>query len=201
MPKPASKKTIAVDIDEVLFPMVNDLIKYVDREHKVKLTPEDFKTYHLEDIWPAGSAEGTIVFESYKKQVTPEIAPVEGAAEALKALSRNYDVIVMTARDVSVKPITMSWINNYFPGLFKGVHFVGNRIDSVTWRTKAEVCEELGVSYLIDDSLKHLTLVSRAGIKGLLFGDFSWNQGDLPKGIVRVNGWQEVLEYFDGTAK
>jgi 5'(3')-deoxyribonucleotidase len=74
MPKPENKPIIAVDVDEVLFPLVPDLIKYVDRKHKVKLTPEDFSNYNLEGIWPAGSAEGAIVFENYKKQVTPEIA-------------------------------------------------------------------------------------------------------------------------------
>lgn len=198
MPNPANKPIIAVDIDEVLFPMVPDLIKYLDREHAVKLTPEDFNNYMLEDIWPAGSAEGSIVFESYKKQVTPEIAPVEGAVEALVKLSSNYDVIVMTARDISVEPITMRWINRHFPDLFKNVHFVGNRKDSVIWRTKAEVCQELGVFCLIDDSLKNLTLVHEAGIKTILFGDYAWNRTDvLPQGMVRAKNWQAVLEYFE----
>src|SRR5579864_8144086 len=109
------KPIIAVDIDEVLFPMVPDLIRYVDREHKVKLTPEDLSYYSLEGIWPKGSAEGAIVFENYKNQVTTEIAPVKDAAEALGKLSLKYDVIVMTSRDIKVEQITKGWLNRHFP--------------------------------------------------------------------------------------
>jgi len=201
MPRPANKPIIAVDIDDVLFPMVADLIKYVDREHAVKLTPEDFKSYMLEDIWPAGTAEGEIVFENYKQQITTEVAPVKGATSALGKLSAKYEVIIMTSRDVKVEPITRQWLDRHFPEIFSQIHLLGNRKDSVTWRTKAEVCQEIGVSYLIDDSLKHLVLASEVGVKGLLFGDFSWNQGDLPKGVVRVKDWQEVLDYFDAAAR
>ncbi len=198
MPKPGSKKTIAVDIDEVLFPMVPDLIKYVDAEHGLKLTPGDFVKYNLEDIWPAGTAEGEIVFESYKAQVTPEVAPVESAAEALGKLSTKFDVIVMTARDVSVEPITRAWLDHNFPYLFKDVHLVGNSKDSATWRPKAEVCRELGVYCLIDDSLKHVIQTHEAGIKAILFGNYPWNQADrLPEGVVRVENWQGVLEELD----
>jgi uncharacterized HAD superfamily protein len=201
MPKPENKPIIAVDIDEVLFPMVPDLIEYVDREHKVKLTPEDFAHYSLEGIWPAGSAEGAIVFENYKDQVTTEIVPVKDAAEILGKLSLKYEVIVMTSRDIKVEQITKGWLNRHFPEVFKDVHLVGNQHDSLPsqWRPKSEVCIELGVSYLIDDNLTAVTQTSAFGIKALLFGDYPWNQAkELPEGVTRVKNWQEVLEYFDG---
>jgi uncharacterized HAD superfamily protein len=35
-------------------------------------------------------------------------------------------------------------------------------------------------------------------MSGVLFGNYPWNQVDkLPDNVVRVNNWQEVLEYFD----
>jgi uncharacterized HAD superfamily protein len=178
--------------------MVPELIEYVDKEHSVQLTPEQFVTYSLEDIWPSGSAEGEIVFENYKNQVTTEVAPVKGAAEALGQLSVKYDVIVMTSRDIKVENITRSWLNRQFPELFKDVHLLGNKQDSVSWREKAEVCKELGVYCLIDDSLRHVRETSEVGIKALLFGDYPWNQTDkLPEGVTQVKDWQEVLEYFE----
>jgi uncharacterized HAD superfamily protein len=198
MPSRANKPTIAVDIDDVIFPLVPDLIEYVDREHAAKLTPEDFKTYMLEDIWPTGTAEGEIVFENYKNQVTTEVAPIKGAAEALHKLSDSYHLIIMTSRDTKVEPITRQWLNRHFPEVFREVHLLGNRKDSVTWRTKAEVCQELGVFCLVDDSLKHLTLVHEAGIKTILFGNYAWNRAEeLPEGMVRVNDWQGVLRELD----
>lgn len=200
MPKPENKPIIAVDIDEVLFPLVPELIKYVDQKHKVKLTPKDFSHYSLEGIWPAGSAEGSIVFENYKNQVTTEVVPVKDAAEALGKLSIKYDIIVMTSRDIKVEQITRSWLDRHFHEIFKDVHLLGNQHDSAPdqWRPKSKVCVELGVSYLVDDNLTAVKETSTLGVKALLFGDYPWNQtDDLPKGITRVKNWQEVLEFFE----
>lgn len=200
MPKPENRETIAVDIDEVLFPMVPDLIQYVDREHKVKFTPKDFAYYSLEGIWPAGSAEGSIVFENYKNQVSTEVAPVKGAAAALSKLSIKYDVIVMTSRDIKVEQVTHDWLNHHFREIFKDVHLLGNQHDSLPnqWRPKSKVCVQLGVSYLIDDNLTAVKETNALGVKVLLFGDYPWNQAkELPLGVTRVKNWQEVLEYFD----
>lgn len=199
MPKPANKPIIAVDIDEVLFPMVPDLIDYLDREHRVAMTHQDFEKYHFEDVWHGGPDEASIIFEKYISQTTVDIVPVKGAAESLRKLSKNYEIVVMTARDEAVSERTLDWINRHFPGLFRDVHFVGNKFDSKVWRPKAEVCVELEISWLIDDNLKTILQTHEAGVGSILFGDYAWNQmKGLPKGITRAKDWQEVLEYFDG---
>lgn len=196
----AAKKIIAVDIDDVIFPMVADLIGYLDRQHGVTLSQEDFVKYNLEEIWEGDPAEAARLLESYKGQTGIEVVPVEGAAEALAKLAKRYDIIIMTARDASVGPKTKAWLSHHFPELFKQVHLVGNKNDSPgNWRPKAEVCKELGVYCLIDDSLKHVLETHAAGIKTILFGDYPWNRADdLPAGVTRLKDWQEVLEYFDG---
>lgn len=178
--------------------MVPDLIKYVEREHGVNLTPEDFERYSLEDIWANGKAQGEIVFENYKRQVTTKVAPVEGSITALTKLSRKYDVIVTTSRDIKVEKVTRDWLDYHFPQLFKGVHLLGNSKDSITWRSKADVCQELGVYCLVDDSLKQVLEAHAVGLQALLFGDYPWNQvGALPEGVTRVKDWSAVLEFFN----
>jgi 5'(3')-deoxyribonucleotidase len=199
---PETKPVIAVDIDEVVFPMVDDLIAYIEKEHSVRITPEEFKTYRLEDIWPGGPVEGANVFQAYASQYGIEVAPIKGAAEALGKLSLKHDIIVMTSRDIVAEEKTRNWLGRHFPEVFKNVHMLGNKYDSVTYREKAEVCKELGVYCLIDDSLRPVLETNDAGVKALLFGDYSWNQAEkLPDGVTRVKNWQEVLEYFDGTGK
>ncbi len=200
MPVLETRKKIAVDIDEVLFPMVSDLIEYVDREHKVKLTHEEFVKYDIRDIWKGGPIKASEIFEGYKKQAKPEVVPVKGAKEALDKLSEKYEVIVMTSRDVQVEAKTKEWIYRHFPDLFKEVHLLGNKVESSVYRPKAEACKELGVFCLIDDSLANVIETHAIGIKTILFGDYPWNQTNkLPAGVLRVKGWQEVLEYLDGS--
>lgn len=66
-------------------------------------------------------------------------------------------------------------------------------------KTKAEICHALGASTLIDDSLVHVSQCVDAGIDGILFGDYPWNQSaQLPDGIKRCVDWSAVLEHFDG---
>ena len=199
MPNPETKELIAVDVDDVIFPLVTDLVQYLDKEHKVRLTTEDFVEYDIRKIWKDGPEEATRIFEIYKHHPERiEVAPLKGAKEALGKLALIYDIIVLTARDIEAKDRTNAWIRRHFPDVFKDVHLVGNRRDSLNWRPKDEVCLELGVNYLIEDNLKTALRAHSAGIQTFLFGNYPWNRIDeLPDGMIRVKDWQEVLEYFE----
>jgi 5'(3')-deoxyribonucleotidase len=84
MPNLENKPKIAVDIDEVLFPMVSDLIEYVDKQHSVKLTPEQFIKYNLEDIWHGGPLEGAVVFDAYRSRKKLKIGSTISSPKFLK---------------------------------------------------------------------------------------------------------------------
>jgi 5'(3')-deoxyribonucleotidase len=172
MPKPANKPTIAVDIDDVIYPLVPSLIEFLDTRHKVRLSEHDFVEYDLRKVWAGGPVEAAEIFERYKKESSVvQIAPINGAKEALHALSEAYDVIVMTSRDISTKGRTSSWITHHFPEIFKDVHLLGNKQDSEAYREKAEVCKELGVYCLIDDNLRHVLETNSVRIKTILVGE------------------------------
>ncbi|HET7827467.1 MAG TPA: hypothetical protein VFK97_01200 [Candidatus Saccharimonadales bacterium] len=200
MPRLGNKKIIAVDIDEVLFPMVPDLIDYLDKKHQIKLTEADFKDYYFEKIWTGNPGEALEIFKQYRDQLGVTIAPVKGAKQAIHQLAKKYNIIVITSRDESLEKITRDWLNNHFPELFKEVHLIGESIHlhSLETADKTSICKRLGASYLIDDSFRHVADASREGIAGLLFGDYPWNQGSLPERATRVKGWHAVLEYFNG---
>jgi uncharacterized HAD superfamily protein len=173
----------------------------LDAEHKVKMSKQDFVEYDIRKVWGGGPVEAEQVFKKYIKYSGVQIAPIKGAQEALHRLSKQYDVIVMTSRDISNFPKTNEWITHHFPEIFKDVHLLGNIQDSAEFRSKAEVCRELGVYCLIDDHLSHVLEANAVGITTVLFGDYPWNQAeDLPKNVTRVKNWQEVLEYFEREA-
>jgi len=190
-----SKQSLAIDIDEVIFPLVDDLIKYVDKEHKVFLSTDGFVKYRIEDIWPSGPEEGGRVFQDYLKQSGIEIAPVKGAKEALDKLSQTFDLIVMTYRDVERGKETEYWLNHNFPELFKKVHMLGSTEKDFQYKSKGEVCKELNVYCLIDDQPANVISAHEHGVKSILFGDYPWNQTDeLPHAIPRVRNWEEAMD-------
>lgn len=198
MPKPENKKILAVDIDDVIYPFVPSLIDYLDSNHKVKMSHEDFVEYDIRKVWGGGPEEAEEIFQKYIKDSGIEIAPIKGAQQAIRKLAENYEIVIMTSRSSKNFPKTEAWLTQHFPDIFREVHLLGNKYDDDRYRRKAEVCKELGVHCLIDDHLPHVLETNEVGIKTLLFGDYPWNQiHELPEEITRVHSWREVLEYFD----
>jgi uncharacterized HAD superfamily protein len=201
-PKPASKQTIAVDIDEVLTPHFQDLINWYNATYNTSLTlldnhPTDTKNWGTDSIVEAVQR----VQKFFETQEFKKSQPFEEAKSAVNQLSRRYKMISITSRDTIIEQLTREWLNQHFPELFKEAHFAAMYSLDNKAKPKAEIARSVGVDFMIDDSLEHITNASKAGIIGLLFGNYPWNQTDeLPSGVVRVQNWQAVLDYFDGVS-
>jgi uncharacterized HAD superfamily protein len=195
-----TSKTIAVDIDEVLMPHFQDLIDWYNKQYGTELTLLD---NHPTDPrpWGTDSFEEAIrrVHRFFDTQMFKDSKPFSEAKHAVRKLSRNYEMIVITARDTILERVTRDWLDEHFKELFTATHFTARYNLEGEIQTKASVALTNKTDYLIDDALDHCEDAAKVGIKALLFGDYPWNQTDkLPKGVVRVKNWQEVLDYFEG---
>jgi len=202
------KPTIAVDIDDVLAANAEAFIDFTNKRWGTNLTVDDY-TEHWIEIWQVDHEEeirrinevhSAMIFKDYRH--FPEAKPV------LKALSKNYNLVVLTSRQKVISKDTLDWVERYYKGIFSDVHFAGiwdgmNKDSHVRIKhTKGRVVREIGADYLIDDQVKHCLAAAEAGIEALLFGNYTWNQlKSLPKGVTRVNDWQAVLEYFDAKSR
>jgi uncharacterized HAD superfamily protein len=195
-----SKPIIAVDIDDVLVPHFQDLADWYNGEYGTSLTLAD---NHPKDTtnWGTATVEEAVrrVHRFYETDIFMHAQPVSEAKEVLRGLSRNYDLIAITARDTILEKATRDWLSEHFSELIREAHFTPRYNLEGKNRTKAEVCSEVGAAYLIDDDLHNLLGALEVGTKGILFADFPWSQSDtLPDGIVRCKDWPAVLEYFNG---
>lgn len=50
--------------------------------------------------------------------------PIPGAVETLQLLKNQYELWIVTARDLATKPVVDYILEKNFPGLFSGAHFV-----------------------------------------------------------------------------
>lgn len=192
-------KTIAVDIDEVLAPIFENLVNWHNKQYGTNLELADNYSNDLK-IWGAESIEEAIkrvqIFFSHPHFFDAQ--PVKEATHALKKLNKNYELVIITARDKIVEEVTLKWVAKYFPEIFRAVHFTAKYSLEGHNRSKSEVLIDIQANYLIDDSLENAIDAAKTGITVLLFGDYPWNQSaTLPKNVVRVENWQKVLEYFD----
>lgn len=197
-----SKKTIAVDIDDVLADQAAAFIEYSNRTWGTELTIDDY-TEHWVELWKVDLAEIEARAHQYHESGTMGLfAHKSEALPVLEKLKQSYRLVIVTSRRTHVKDETLEWIERYYAGIFDEVHFAGF-FDTVTHGrfnlTKAGIVEELGADYLIDDQPKHCLATAYAGIETVLFGEYTWNQLDslLPERVTRCKNWEDVEAYFE----
>jgi 5'(3')-deoxyribonucleotidase len=188
-------RSIAVDLDDVLFDFVGYFFQWHNEQYGTALQPEDIAGKKIWETW-AGTVEEASerVPRFYHEVGMLELAPIDGAVLALEQLSSRYKMTVISARDPSTRGITQAWIDKYLPGVFDEIVLgIGDPMARGRPVTKAELCKQVGAQLLIDDQLVNARNVAAAGIDALLFGDYPWNQaGSLPPGIERVQDWPHV---------
>lgn len=204
MPKPAPKKTIAVDIDDVLAANAEGFVKFSNERWGTNLKPDDYSE-HWAEVWG-------VDFEEVNKRREVIVAEklftthrfLEDTKSVLFHLEKSYRLIVVSSRSRSIQADTIAWLNKEFGDVFEEIHFAGIwdktelHILERLKLTKAEILREIGADYLIDDQPKHCIAAAGAGIKTLLFGDYGWNRNTkLIPNMTRVSNWAEVKEYFN----
>ncbi|MEK7621393.1 MAG: hypothetical protein AAB395_03500 [Patescibacteria group bacterium] len=198
----SSREVIAVDIDDVLAANAVGFVEFSNKKWGTNLVPNDYHD-HWAELWGVENHEAVVRADTLvTDRVFRQYNHLEDALPVLKKLTRKYDLIVVTARRVVAKKDTEDWINEYFEGIFKEIHFAGiwdEVNDHSIQKGKGEILRDIGVHYLIDDQVKHCKTAAEHGIQTLLFGNYTWNKVDnLPVNINKVADWKQVEEFFSG---
>lgn len=181
-------ETIAVDIDDVLVKSASAIAEHLLAEYGTRIDLKNIYSRH-----PA--TYGAPDLETVARRVnnflnSEELPPIEEAAHVLRKLYTVHRLLVVTGRPNFLELTTRDWLQLHFSDLFENVAFT-NYFDST--RHKGEVCNELGVTVLIDDHMAHCLSALEHGVRPILFGDYPWNQAnDLPSPIHRAHNWQEI---------
>ncbi len=192
-----SKQIIAVDMDDVLALHAEAFVEFSNKHYGTDLTKETYDE-RWANLWHVDNDEiERRALEFHTPENIAAYGRIDEAVPALKKLCETYELVIVTARSKNAIEATYAWLDKHFPGIFSGVHFVpiwepGNTV------TKAQICREIGAEYLIDDVVRHCDLAMQGGIQALLFGNYNWNRGEIEPGVVRVQNWTAVQEYFDG---
>jgi len=187
--------TIAIDMDEVLFPLSAELIRRHNAQFATRYTTNDFVTYAPSDVWGMTYAESVERVYAFLREDLSDVSPVDGAVRAVGDLQQDYELVVITSRDRQLQRHTQRWIDAHFAGVFSDVVFAGNPHTGLPHEAKGDLCKKLNATWIVDDSLEFVADCSAAGIRAILFGDYPWNQIAEPAtGVHRAAGWPEVVE-------
>lgn len=194
-----SREVIAVDIDEVLFPFVSEFVAYDNDIHGGKYTADSFDSYQFDKVLGTSLIEAVTRVYDFNAIDHQHISPLEDSKNAVLKLSQEYDLAIVTARHPRFEDNTIKWLDEHLDGLFGHVRHIGYAPVMEKPLKKIDICQEIGAIALIDDSVEHVSQCAAAGVEGLLFGSYPWNQAKkLPPGVVRCHDWPAVLEYFYG---
>lgn len=187
---------VAVDLDGVLINLQDKLVSFHNRRYGTNTRTEEIVHYDLDDIWKVGEEEFIRrIMEFYRSQEFSEVEPIEGAVSGVEELSREFDLIVITARPPEIETATISEISRHFPGKFKEVILTDSLSLDSKWRGKADICLDRGVEIAVDDFYRNVQECASKGIYSILF-DAPWNREHefLENGIARARNWKEVVE-------
>ena len=201
------KRVIAVDLDEVLGEFVPQLLRYHNAHYGTQLALSDFHSYNFMEVW--GGTRDEAVAKVHHFFTTPyflHMPPIPDALPTLRSLAHRHTYHIVTARQHAIAPQTHHWIATHYPNTFTSLLFGNHYGQTGAARTKAEMCEEVGASVLIDDSAEHARAVSGVVEWVLLFdraGSYMWNKGkaehdvDMPSNVKRVHSWAEIRAFLE----
>ena len=187
-------KVIAIDLDDVIINSSPIVAAYYNKTYGTKVELKDMYSENLE-AW--GVSDRKVSIARVEKFLATEeflnIAPDKKIINTIAALSKKYELHIITGRSYLIEAETRKHIEHYFPNIFKSVEFTD--LYTHKKRNKADVCMTIRAELLIEDHLGHALPVAEAGIDVLLFGNYPWNQTmNLPANMTRVNNWEDVTE-------
>lgn len=194
------KPVLVCDIDDVVFPFIPEMAKHYNERYHAKLTPEDFVSFNFYEVWGGTQHEANAIIESFLAKPQLELQPIQGAVEAFARLKQDFDIVMVTARNGIFESETSAWLKTHFADLFSHVVFAGNPHDGRGYRTKGEICQELGAVLIIDDHPANVMSAVQQGVDGILFGKRKWTlEAEAHDRVIHCRDWSAIEEYIYGT--
>ena len=197
MLKPFVGRKIAVDFDEVLFPMLSQLNKHYAKKYK-KQPPKNFpKKYNYSKYYNISEQESKMLVESYYHSIYAyESKPISYAFESMKHLKKNNNLYIVTGRQTynQCKSVTYYLIEKHFDGIFNDVYFTNSYSLKGHETPKTNICNILDIDLFIDDSVSNCNEAESHNIQGLLYGNYAWNENN--NKLNRIDSWENFNSIY-----
>jgi len=187
---------IAIDIDDTIFPTARGFIKYHNQKYKTSKKFKECKNLHASKLF-------NLSFEEYIKRWreftnTDDhnlMKPFPKSIEIIKKLKKNNELYIITARNNSMTKNTKQLIEkNFGKKFFKKIIHLDYKNDGKD--QKHEVCKELKIKLIVDDSLETILACSKEKINCILFNyrnTYNWNlYSKNNKYIQKASSWKEI---------
>jgi len=182
---------IGIDIDEVIVEFLDSFLEFYNSKHNKNFKKEDFKSYIFEETLGGTHEDSVNLIKEFSYSEDPKL--VEDALEVINQLAKGHELIVLTARHPMFKEKTTHLLKKHFGDIFLEILYTGEAFEK-QGVTKADLCKNLGVNFIIEDNKLFSFECAQKGIRFFLL-DKPWNQNhEEHENIIRVNNWREILD-------
>lgn len=194
------KESLAVDVDEVLYPFVHAFSEWHNSNYGTALMQHDFFTYDFAQVLGVPKVESIRRIMNFMRTDYLHQGTLEDSQRSISALSKRYQVCAITARSPIVRRSTSRYLQNHFPQIGR-VIMVGYYKKANRPKPKSSALRRLGAVGIIDDNNAHvLEALKLPGLRtAIQFGNYPWNKvepGDLPEQATQCETWAEVCEHL-----
>lgn len=188
---------ICCDADNSLIKTMEAFNEFHNLKYGTSMTISDYYSFDFTQVWNMPEQDvRRDEREFYHTDLYQNVAPLDGAFDAIDYLSQTYEILVMTGRGTDVAhhlPVTLE--NLFAQHHFHSIHHLGNQVNSALKIPKWQKCVEGGIPLIIDDYHKTVIHGAENGVHGILM-TAPWNKYvyDLPSTVSRARNWEEVLE-------
>jgi hypothetical protein len=181
-------KVIAVDIDEVLCPLLSTMMRWRGVESIQKRYP-----YAYSEILGIPEADARkMVHEFYGTREFAEIQPLARAQDGVFHLKqRGHILYAVTGRQSVVRRETEDWLNRHFTWGFDDLIMTDSHTPFEI--PKADVCRALNIGMIIDDDLSTCLACRWNGMRAIHFiGDpvYPWCE----ESDISCKTWDDIRE-------
>lgn len=184
----AGRPPVCIDIDNTIADtdrVLRGLIHEVT-DGRVKLNRSDVTQYEYWKCVDSGGQrlakeEWNRVLSLFNSERLLEVAPLDGVVACLERIRAKFEVQLVTSRDPSTEPLTLSWLGDrHIP--YDGLHFARHREKHTV---------QLPFAFAVDDDPGQATAFSRIGIPAIVLSQ-PWNQLVQGSDIERLPDWAAI---------
>ena len=186
---------IAIDIDEVLCPMLRSLDRHYTAVHKRRAPAVLPKVYNYASRYNISNMESKLLVRSfYCSEHCHEMETLAFSKAAVHSLKKKYSLSIVTGRQIYARDATLSFLDKHYPNVFDTVMLTNSFSLYGKELPKHAACAMIGASVLIDDSVDNIKSANEHGMHGILFGTYPWNCEALD--VDRMDSWYQTDRFL-----
>jgi len=185
---------IGIDLDDVVFDFISLVLKKYKEIFAKEILFEEVSSFYFSNIFNLSQEEVNLFFKKIlTKEIVINMNLCDFSKETIHELSKTHEIFFVTSR-VDAREGTLESLEKHFQEIDFKLIFSSNPYCKNKGKTKGEICNELGIDFMIEDSKEHTEICAGQGIKTFLL-EKPWNKDCMEhENIIKVKNWKEILE-------